>query len=96
MDEAFKHCKALAASGEGVDVLLASDIAPPSINGKTDGHSVASLSALGSVLAEPKPTDLKALAQQFVKAVAQHRDFSREESKQAARVPPDGRASRAL
>jgi hypothetical protein len=33
VNEAFKHCKALAASGEGVDLLLASDIAGPSHNG---------------------------------------------------------------
>jgi catalase len=87
VNEAFKHCKALGASGEGTDVLLAANITPPSTNGKTNGHNAAALSSLGSVFAEPKPADMKALTQQFIKAVAQHRDFSREETKQAMRVP---------
>jgi catalase len=93
VNEAFKHCKALAASGEGTEVLLAANIAPPSTNGATNGHgvtnghSMTSLTSLGSVFAEQKPADLKALGKQFVKAIAQHRDFSREETKQAARVP---------
>jgi catalase len=87
VQEAFKHCKALGASGEGADVLLAANIAPPSTNGTTNGHGTAALTSLGSVFVEPKPSDLKALATEFVQAVAQHRDFSREESKQAERVP---------
>jgi len=93
VSEAFKHCKALAASGEGTEVLLAANIAPPSTSGKTNGHratnghSTTSLASLGSVFVEPKAADLKALGKQFVRAIAQHRDFSREETKQAMRVP---------
>ena len=51
------------------------------------GHSPAALAELGAVFAEAKAADLKALGKQFVKAIAQHRDFSHEETRQAARVP---------
>jgi catalase len=77
VDEAFKHCKALAATGEGVDLLLASHIAPPSSNGNSPDQVIQ---GLGSVLAERNGGNVATLAQQFIQAVAQHRDWSRQAS----------------
>jgi len=100
VNEAFKHCKAIAATGEGTEVLLAANLASAvSTSGKAPGsgsghrastgssNGLSALTSLASVFAEPKPSDLKKISQQFIQAVAQHRDFSREETKQAARVP---------
>jgi len=92
VNEAFKHCKAIAASGEGTEVLLAANISAAvrtndTTSGNGSSHDLEALATLGSVFADPKPADLKKLSQQFIAAVAQHRDFSREETKQAARVP---------
>jgi catalase len=81
VDEAFKHCKAIAATGEGVDVLLASHIAPPSSNGKSPEQIVQ---ALGSVIAERGAGNLESVAQRFIQAVAKHRDWSRQASTGAA------------
>jgi len=82
IDEAFKHCKAIAATGEGVDVLLASHIAPPSSNGtSSDSKGLDQIvQALGSVIANRDAGDVRSVAQQFIKAVAQHRDWSRQSS----------------
>jgi len=66
VNEAFRHCKPLAASAEGVELLKAA-----SYPGATD-----ILSADGVVTS----TDNKiaGLAQNFIKAIAQHRFWSRE------------------
>jgi catalase len=77
IDEAFKHCKAIAATGEGVDVLLASHIGPPSTNGKSPEQT---LQALGSVIAEQNAGNVGAVARRFIEAVAKHRDWSRQAS----------------
>ena len=77
VNEAFKHCKAIAATGEGVDVLLASHIAPPSSNGKSPDQIIQ---GLGSVLIERKGENVGAVARQFMSAIAKHRDWSRQAS----------------
>jgi catalase len=77
VDEAFKHCKAVAATGEGVDLLLASHIAPPSRNGKSPDQI---LQGLGSVLVERNGGNVGTVAKLFIEAVAQHRDWSRQAS----------------
>jgi len=81
VDEAFKHCKAIAATGEGVDVLLASHIAPPSQNGHSPDQL---LQGLGSVFSERQPRDIGRVAQEFIGAIAKHRDWGRQASSGAA------------
>jgi len=84
VNEAFKHCKAIGATGEGVDLLLASSLGPASRNGKGPHES---LQRLGSVIAERQPTDLASVTQQFIRAVAQHRDWGRQAKHLEAPVP---------
>jgi catalase len=74
VSEAFKHCKPIAATGEGVDLLLASSIGPASSNGKSAEET---LQGLGAVLVERQPRDLARVAQQFMQAIAQHREWGR-------------------
>ncbi|MFZ6180572.1 catalase [Nannocystis pusilla] len=75
--EAFAHYKPLAATGDGLDVLLASGIVPP-------GGSESDLLKEPGVLGSRKPADAQQVAQQFVKAIAAHRFFDR---KNVGRVP---------
>ena len=83
VNEAFKHCKALAATGEGVDLLLASSIAAPGTNGTNPEQRLQKLSG---VVAERKPKDLDGVAKRFMQAVAQHRAWDRQ-SPETGQVP---------
>ena len=80
VNEAFKHCKAIGATGEGVDLLLAAQITP-STNGK---GPEAELAGTEGIVAIREPAQLAAAAQQFIAAIAQHRAFTRS---QKQRVP---------
>ena len=83
VNEAFKHCKALAATGEGVDLLLASSIVAPGTNGTNPEQRLQKLSG---VVAERKPKDLDGVAKRFMQAVAQHRAWDRQ-SPETGQVP---------
>jgi catalase len=76
LNEAFKHCKPIAATGEGVDLLEAADLEGVTLGttGVTSEHGV--VTAGGG--------DLDAAAEQFLEAIAQHRHWTRT---QKSRVP---------
>lgn len=78
INEAFKHCKPLGATGEGFDLLMASNI-PGLENLAKAGAGV--VSDRGIVLAR-QTADLDAFAKQFSQAVAQHRHWNRKEKMQ--------------
>jgi catalase len=73
INEAYRHCKAIAATTEGVD-LLSSTFAGQKINGESNDEN--SLASLGIVA--HKKYDSKT-ATDFIKAIAQHRFWEREE-----------------
>ncbi len=73
VNEAFKHCKAIAATGEGVDLLVASDI--PGIKPKPGLQSELGVVTSGDATA-------KDVAVEFVKAIAQHRHWQRVQKSQ--------------
>jgi catalase len=66
VNEAFRHCKPLAASAEGVELLQAA--AYPGAEGILTADGVVTSSA----------TDVAGLADEFAEAIKQHRFFSRE------------------
>ncbi len=72
INEAYRHCKAIAATGEGVD-LLQSTFAGKKINdsGKKENKSLANLGIITSNEVSKTITD-------FIKAIAQHRFWERE------------------
>ncbi len=75
VNEAYKHCKAIAATGAGIDLLRASSLGADKINGtKSKGKQ---LSADEGVVTGQ---DVQAgkVAAEFIKAIAQHRHWSRE------------------
>jgi catalase len=70
ISEAYKHCKTIGASGEGAALLEAAGIG----TGKAQpGQKEASA---GVVVG--KGSDTSSVAAEFIKAVAQHRHWSRE------------------
>ncbi len=73
INEAYRHCKAMAATAEGVDLFNATD-AGVKINAEDGGDS--SLSRLGIIT--NKNYDTKT-ANAFINAIAQHRFWEREE-----------------
>ena len=81
INEAFRHCKAIAAAAEGVDLLIASNITGPN---KDAQQTEAAIAALPGVVADRKPADRKAFATRFIAAIAEHRHFARQ---QKERVP---------
>ena len=73
--EAFKHCKPIGATGEGVELL-----ANPSLRGTPLAGTVSPdklVSALG-VVTSGGGADLGTFAEQFINAIAHHRHWERE------------------
>lgn len=67
--EAFKHCKPIAATAEGVDLLQASNLKGVSLNG-------SSLQDEEGVITDRK-SDASQVAKAFIQAIAQHRYWKR-------------------
>ncbi len=70
IDEAFKHCKAIAATSEGVKLLAASRI-----QGVKLGQSDSVATELGVVTSQS--ADPQRVAQAFINAIAEHRHWMR-------------------
>ncbi len=73
LNEAFKHCKAIAADEQAMPVLNATDFAkklPPNTN-KAGGEKEGII--IGA--------DVKKLSAEFIKAIAQHRFWEREKAR---------------
>ncbi len=66
--DAFKHCKAVAATGEGVQLLEAAHIP---IGGRDDGNPADDATIVADKMSGT-------LTQRFIAAMAQHRLWSRE------------------
>ena len=75
VNEAFRHCKPIAANGEGVDLLLAADLKGLSLAGQcAPGH----LGVEQGVVTSRAPSDTNAFARKFIEAIAQQRHWHRE------------------
>jgi catalase len=74
VNEAYKHCKAIAATGAGVDLLNASAIGAEKNAEAAKGKQVA---AEAGVIVSREGAAGK-VATEFIKAIAQHRHWSRE------------------
>jgi catalase len=76
VNEVFKHCKAIAATTEGVELLESSSIQGVSLAPKGAQGDV--VSDKGVVTARGK-ADMKKFARSFIDAIAMHRHWDREE-----------------
>jgi catalase len=81
INEAFVHCKTIAAAADGLDLLLASNIIDPVAN---LSQLEAALAQIPGVVTERSPKDLQDLALRFIDAIAIDRHFDRP---QRDRVP---------
>ncbi len=70
IDEAFRHCKAIAATGEGVELLKESSIQGITLSDRSPQNDQGVISA-------KTPSDLSKVAKSFVEAIAQHRFWTR-------------------
>jgi catalase len=79
INEAFRHCKPIAASAEGVELIQASAVKGVNIAGQgTNGQMVSDQGVVTS-------RDASALEQfngEFIQAIAQHRHWDRMTKKQ--------------
>ncbi|MCC7564720.1 MAG: catalase [Methanomicrobiaceae archaeon] len=81
INEAFKHCKPIGATGEGVDLLTAADL---------EGVETASPEADGDVLSRQgvvtirNPKGIDSFNERYIEAIARHRHWDREKKE---RVP---------
>lgn len=76
VNEAFRHCKPIGATGEGVDLLMASEI--KGIKALEKSSNGKPMSELGVVLAK-KSSGLADFNKKFIEAIAQHRHWGREQ-----------------
>jgi catalase len=76
VNEAYKHCKAIAATGAGVDLLDASYVK----TGKTNSDKGAAPKDEGVIIGSD--AQASRVATGFIKAIAQHRNWSRETEEQ--------------
>ncbi|MTI94187.1 MAG: catalase [Firmicutes bacterium] len=75
VNEAFKHYKAVAAANEGCDLLAVSGIRDVAMAGPESSGDV--VTELGVVTVRDTK-DLGGLAQEFIKAIGQHRHWARQ------------------
>ena len=76
VNEAHKHCKAIAASGAGVGFLaksLGEKFSEPNATGKLIGTTAGVVTSRADVTTN--------FTKEFIKAIAQHRHWEREDSR---------------
>nr|MBA3901636.1 DJ-1/PfpI family protein [Bacteroidota bacterium] len=76
INEAFKHCKPIGASGEAVELLGMSQMAGVKIASKEEGNKVKTDVGVVTLTDASNLVDFK---EEFKKAIAQHRHWMREE-----------------
>jgi catalase len=77
LNEAYKHCKTIAATGAGVDLLNTSDAGQDSIAGE---NSAGEELAVNNGVITSRDAKLDLVAAEFIKSIAQHRHWEREPS----------------
>lgn len=83
INEAFKHCKAIGASNEGVDMLMECNLGEISLAGSSDGSQIFSDAGVVTVR---NTGQMREFAGEFIEAVAQHRHWSRGAIKEMVRA----------
>lgn len=77
VSEAFKHCKPIAATGEGTSLLEAAGIRDVALAGK--GRKTDVVTDKGVITAW-SPKSLSGFAEEFIRAIAMHRFWEREKA----------------
>jgi len=77
VQEAFRHCKPIGASGDGVDLLTAADVEDIALS---DAKSGGDLVADRGVITARGASALGSFTKKLIEAIAQHRHWDREEA----------------
>ena len=77
VNEAFRHCKPIGATGEGADLLRAAQL-----KGVSLAQSGAGVAVERGVVIGRDPTSQREFADRFAEAIAQHRHWDREQKEQ--------------
>ncbi len=75
--EAFKHCKAIAATSEGMELLKEANI-----KGVSLPENGTKMTSDKGVVVSRDASDIKQVAKEFVSAIAQHRHWMREQQEE--------------
>ena len=75
VNEAFKHCKPVAALGEGVDLLVKSSLSGVQL---ADGQSQDHMLSDKGVISARNGASLDTFISEFIQAISQHRHWERE------------------
>ncbi|WP_437807501.1 catalase [Sorangium sp. So ce1078] len=76
VNEAFKHCKAIGATGDAVDLLASTDIQGVAL---ADARTAAPLLSDKGVVTSRDPAGLAPFSHELLRAIAQHRHWDRED-----------------
>jgi catalase len=76
INEAFKHCKTIAATGEGIDLLRATYVSGD-LRFEEGGKGIPKATIEGLLVGSA--SDVRKIADDFIAAIAQHRHWSREQ-----------------
>jgi catalase len=77
INEAFRHCKPIAASGEGVDLLMQSGLKGIDLS-QTNGRVSAEL----GIVTSRDPSGMEAFSKAFIEAIKEHRYWMRSMAKE--------------
>jgi catalase len=83
VNEAYQHCKAIAATGEGVDLLRASSIPMRDDSNPKNNNGNSNANTSDPALVVAAKNDAKKISANFITAIAQHRNWDRELSAKA-------------
>ena len=75
VNEAYKHCKAIAATGAGIDLLRASYLGAENVVAADKGGKQV---ATDEAIVTGSDSQVSKVAASFIKAIAQHRNWARE------------------
>jgi catalase len=74
LNEAYRHCKTIAATGAGVELLNASDAGEDAAGGNSGGDELV----INKGVITSRDANVDGVATEFIKAIAQHRHWERE------------------
>jgi catalase len=82
VNEAFRHCKPLGATGEGVDLLKVANIPDIQFSGQESTDKIIPVISDKGVVTAVSESDRKSFNDSFIAAIAQHRHWDREKKEQ--------------
>lgn len=82
VNEAFRHCKPLGATGEGVDLLKVANLPDIQFAGQESADKIIPVISDKGVVTAVSEGDRKSFNDSFVAAIAQHRHWDREKKEQ--------------